>query len=458
MSGVSRRRTYAGFPARRFAVGLAAVLAFLYLVFLLATLPTVPFHPDEATYIYMSRDLDRIFLSGPATVCWSAANAADPLQTERERDAPLARYIIGAARVLGGLPATDANWDWTADWDENLLRGAVPSGELLFLSRIPQALLLFFSVLLIARVGWRLGGGPGAAAAAILYGVNSQVLLHGRRAMSEAALLFGMILTAAVLMEQRREAGRAVRCFGWPLAAGAATALAVSAKYSGLLVLPVALAGMFLFTGGTTPRRSLLLGVARSGVLILGFLAVFLALNPVYWCDPGGTLAAVVAERRRLLAEQVAALRIAAPMQVLDSLPLRWMAPVYEWFIAPPSFWEIPNYTGITAAAEQAYLARPWNTLTSGGIGPGISAVLALFGLGWAGWKGIRRHADGPLILAMIWFLSVFAGILVGVPILWQRYYLPLLPAGAALSAGAVGAMADRVRKERDRISRIGQD
>ena len=55
------------------------------------------------------------------------------------------------------------------------------------------------------------------------------------------------------------------------------------------------------------------------GVMLLAFLAVFLALNPVYWCDPLGTLSAVVAERQRLMGDQVQALHSAAPMSVLDS-------------------------------------------------------------------------------------------------------------------------------------------
>jgi hypothetical protein len=33
------------------------------------------------------------------------------------------------------------------------------------------------------------------------------------------------------------------------------------------------------------------------------------------------------------------------------------------------------------------------------------------------------------------------------VPILWQRYYLPLIPAGAALSAGALGALVQKIQQ-----------
>lgn len=433
--------------AHRIAVWTAAGLpAVLYLVFLLATLRSVPFHPDEATYIFMSRDWGRIFTHGPLSICWDGAGDSDPLQTERERDCPLTRYAIGAALAAGGTPAVVSNWDWSADWDQNLARGAVPSDAVLFLARIPQGLFLFLAVLLMARIGWRLGGGMGAVTAAVLLGLNSQILLHGRRAMSESALLFGMVLAIAMLMEQKPEWRRGFRWIGFPLLAGASLALAALAKYSGLLIAPVTLAGMFLCTGETSPGRIFLRGSARCGVLILGFLAVFLIGNPVFWCDPPGTLAAVVVERGRLMAAQVQALRSAAPLAVLDSIPIRLLAPFYEWFVAPPAVWEIPNYAAVTSAAEQAYFAQPLHGLTAGGIGSAVGAVLGLFGLGWGAVTCARKAPIPAQRIALLWFLAVFFGVVIGVPILWQRYYLPILPAGAALSAGAVGAIWKRIR------------
>ncbi len=54
----------------------------------------------------MSRDLDRILAGGPCAVCWKPGNESDPLQVQRERDAPLDRYTIGLARIVSGLQAT----------------------------------------------------------------------------------------------------------------------------------------------------------------------------------------------------------------------------------------------------------------------------------------------------------------------------------------------------------------
>jgi 4-amino-4-deoxy-L-arabinose transferase-like glycosyltransferase len=422
-------------------------LGVLYLGFLLGTLRSVPFHPDEATYIYMSRDLDRILAGGPCSICWKTGNESDPLQVERERDAPLTRYAIGLARVAAGISATASNWNWSADWEQNLERGALPSDGLLFAARIPQALFLFLAVLLIGRIGWRVGGEAGGISAAVLLAVNSQFLLHGRRAMAESGLLFGMILAIAVVLEQKESAGKIFRGVLFPLLGGAALAVAASFKYSGLLVAPPVLAGMFLGQREDSLRGTLRLGLVRTGMMAIGFLLVFLALNPVYWCDPASTLSAVIAQRRSLLDAQVLALRTAAPGLVLDSFPLRLLAAPYQLFFAPPAFWDIPNYAQATAAAEQAYLSDPVNGLTSGGILPMLWCFFSLCGLALAIVRGARRRGDGRLRILVVWFLSVLGGILVGVPILWQRYYLPLVPVLVVFASLAVATIVNNLAR-----------
>lgn len=426
---------------------LYSLLGILYLGFLLGTLSSVPFHPDEATYIYMSRDLDRILAGGPVSICWNPTRPTDPLQAERERDAPLTRYTIGIARTLAGISATTSNWIWSADWTQNLLQGGVPSAALLLVARLPQALLLFLTVLLMARLGWHLGGEVGAVSAAALMALNSQILLHTRRAMSEGAMVFGMVLVMVIVLEQQERIGPLFRRVIFPLLAGVALAIAASAKYSGLLVALPALAGMFLGDRDAPLRKTVLWGTARSGVMALGFLLVFLLINPVYWCHPLATLSAAIAQRQTLLAAQVNALRMAAPGLVLDSFPLRLLAVPYQLFIAPLAFWDISNYAQATAAAEHTYLSSPINTLTSGGILPLAWCALSLIGLALVIARGLRRGADGSLRLLGVWFLSVFAGILAGVPILWQRYYLPLIPVCAALSAVAVTTLINIARR-----------
>jgi 4-amino-4-deoxy-L-arabinose transferase-like glycosyltransferase len=112
-------------------------------------------------------------------------------------------------------------------------------------------------------------------------------------------------------------------------------------------------------------------------------------------------------------------------------------------FVAPAAFWDIPNYAQMTAASEHAYLSNPFNALTSGGILSLLWCVLSLSGLALAVVRGARRGGDGRMRILLVWFLSVFGGIVIGVPILWQRYYLPLIPLCTALSAVAIAAIVD---------------
>jgi 4-amino-4-deoxy-L-arabinose transferase-like glycosyltransferase len=414
------------------------VLGGVYLGWLLLTLRQVPFHPDEATWIYMSRDLDRALAGGPASLCWRPESAGDPLQVERERACPLPRLLIGVSRLLAGRPATARDWNWSASWEENARGGALPADELLFLARLPQGLVLFLSVLLMARIGWRAGGSAGAAAAALLYGLNSQVLLHGRRAMSEAALLFGMTLVAALILECLSVSGGKRRGVVLPALVGTALAAAVSAKLTGLLIAPAAVAGMIALEEPRSVQSVVLRTAVRLGVMASCFIIAFLALNPLYWCHPVDAVPAVAESRNELLTEQVNALRMAAPGQVLDSPMRRLAAAFYEPFLAPPAFWDVPNYSGETAAVESAYLANPMFSLTAREPLPMLWLSLVLIGMTAGILRLARPERRGSMAVLWIWFLGVLAGILLEVPILWQRYYLPLIPVLAAW--GGVGA------------------
>ena len=62
-------------------------------VFHLAGASEVPFHPDEATYLYMSSDVDAL-LTRPASLAWTPASPDDPKLTYRLLSAPLTRDVL----------------------------------------------------------------------------------------------------------------------------------------------------------------------------------------------------------------------------------------------------------------------------------------------------------------------------------------------------------------------------
>jgi 4-amino-4-deoxy-L-arabinose transferase-like glycosyltransferase len=71
----------------------------------------------------------------------------------------------------------------------------------------------------------------------------------------------------------------------------------------------------------------------------------------------------------------------------------------------------------------------------------------SLCGLALAIVRGARRRGDGRLRILVVWFLSVLGGILVGVPILWQRYYLPLVPVLVVFASLAVATIVNNLAR-----------
>ena len=128
--------------ARWLQAGLAAAWA-LFAVFALWGVPGVPFHPDESTYLYMSRDFDSLFRQGdPAAVTWRAANQPQDVIRYRLLDGALAHYLPGLGRLLGGYSlALPHDWDWSASWAGNATLGALPDAGLLNAARWPAATL-----------------------------------------------------------------------------------------------------------------------------------------------------------------------------------------------------------------------------------------------------------------------------------------------------------------------------
>jgi len=419
------------------------------------TLAAVPFHPDEATWIFMSRDLALLAREGPGAVCWQPGAAADPVALERARTAPLPRHILGLERLAGVLPAgaVPVDWDWTTTWALNAERGAVPSASVLLAARLPMALLTSFAALLVFLVTRRLGGTVAGWAAALLFIFNPLILLHGRRAMSEAALVFGVCLAVWLMMRLPRSG----------LFQGAGVALAVLAKHSGIVIAPAALLSVLWPVAqagerAVAPARGRFRAyfgrvLRRSALMALGFVVVFGLLSPSLWCHPLSALDAMLRGRTSLVDAQVEALRTAGAAFVLATPAERVVALIDRVFVAAPVFWEIPNYAVETAASEAAYMRELMADLLRGPVWGSVLLALALLGAAIGALLIFRRVSKAEpiapraasrrdLALVLIWTLATVFGLLALVPFAWQRYYLPLVPALCVWQGYAVGHMA----------------
>ena len=403
----------------------------LFAAFAMLGVPAVPFHPDESTYLYMSRDFDLLVRQGDAAaVTWQAAQQPARVIAYRLLDGPLAHYLPGAGRLLAGYgQPLPVDWDWSASWAANLAAGALPAAGLLNAARWPAAALTALSLLPLYGIGVRLGGTATGLAAAALYGLSGLVLLHGRRGMAEGPLLFFSLATIWLTLYGPR----------WPIVIGAAAALAVAAKLTALLLLPpVAL--VLLWQPGTygADRPGWRSQLRAMGLWALSFAGFSWLLTPPLWAQPIAGLAAMLAARRQLLANQAGGLAQAGPGQVLSTIPERLFAMLYHVYFAPPAFWDISNYAAQTRAAELAYLAAPlqagWHTssLSTNLVAGGLVLALSMAGVAFAALTLIRRRSahdahQVALIVLAVWSLSAVVGLL-SINIDWQRYYLPLIP------------------------------
>ena len=388
----------------------------LYSLFFFGGVRQVPFHPDESTYLYMSSDFERFF-SQPGDLFWVPGDHSDQ-QRYRLVDAPLIRYILGAGRSLAGLPSLPADWDWSKSWDQNRVAGALPDPKLLTVGRTTISVFLPLSLILIYLIG-RISQHPLAGLfSAFLLGSNALVLLHGRRAMAEGILLFGITLFIFCLYYSDKNL--------WLPAVSAA--LAFNAKHSAIALFPVGLLAVSMLP---TPAGGKFRKFVRNPFLFsITFLIIILALNPVLWKNPIGAARAMIAARSDLLDRQVSFARQVAPQQVMETPPQRLAVLLTHLFVSPPIFAEAGNYLANTAESERIYMSLPSNNLFRGLWGGGILLFFTLMGL-VEGLQTIRKN-DGIqrrwmmlLLLSTLCFVAVY---LAAVPFTWQRYVMPLIP------------------------------
>ncbi len=427
-------------PNRRYI--LLLILGWIvYATTLLATVANVPFHPDESTSLFLSQDFDTLFIRGDIQgVVWGGEPYSEASARVRYRllDAPFTRYAIGFSRWAfgNGSAALPVDWDWALDWEGNVRAGALPAPELLRIARLPATLLAVFTPVIVFLIGRHIGGAPFGAIAAILYAANSFVLLHNRRAMSEGPLLFFILLAFLVALRFRSKL----------FLLGITVGLAASAKATGLILLTVALFAA-LARPAENAKRSVGAYVRPLVLLTGGFGLAMFIFNPALWRQPVAAAQEMVRARNTLASEQTTQLRIATPGLVPESIFLRVAALPYQSMFAPLAFWDVPNYAEQTALQEAAYLGRFWHPIFASPVLGSLFLVLAFAGMLMA----VIHHSPQSARMKMLWLwtASTVLGLLILIPIAWQRYYLPLAPLLSLWVAFALVQIIARVREQR---------
>ncbi len=416
----------------------AILLIALFSLLLLWGTRLVPFHPDETSWLFQSSDFERLF-TDPLSLAWQPDRPLDLEMTYRALNGPLAKYVIGAARRLAGYgaEAVSVDWDWSRTWEENRAAGALPAPAELEAGRVGSTILVILSLGFIYLCGLRLGGRITGLLAMAGLGTNALLLLHGRRAMAEGALTFGVTFALFTILQAERR----------PWLAGLGTALAFCAKFSTGVLLPV---GAIAVVWSGNGRRG---GVSR-GLLqyLLAFTVLTLALNPILWAHPVSSVQLMWQARNELVARQSATIEGLNPGATLDAPLARVVYLTAGVFVSPPQFAEAPNYRAQTATAEAVYMAVPGNNLMRGFAGGGLMLGLTLAGMVLAGLETFRRVAEprrtrGLLLTATLLQAAALAW---AIPLPFQRYVVPLVPYVSLWSAYAVN-LGIRVFAQRGR-------
>ncbi len=392
-------------------------LFLLYCVYFLSGVQSVPFHPDESTNIFMSRDFSILF-SRPAELFWNPQREGDPVQRYRELDAPITRDLIGLAGALTGTDLQSADWDWTRNWAQNVQAGAMPDPRQLLISRLAIALLFPGTLYFIYKTGTKLAGPWVGFLCAAVLAAHPLALLHARRAMAEGMLLLGVAFFIYAVVAWPRKA--------WLI--GLAAVIAVNSKQSAYALVPIGLLAIAwsAYKNGASLRRIVLQSATYFGILLAG---IFL-LNPILWSQPIRAFQASWTARQDLVFRQLDDLRRVAPNKTLDNPGIRLGVAVTNLYIAPPAYEDYPNYATEISSQAAIYRSLPGNEIPLGIPGGGVLIFLTLIGLiyGFAS----SHHGNHE---TQIQFWLVLAGTIIQalalsltVPLPYQRYFLPLLP------------------------------
>jgi hypothetical protein len=430
---------------------LPALWLSLLILYILAGTPITPFHGDEPTQIYMTRDYAAQFIQGAD---WSIYGYSDTptvpaLQELRLLNGTINKTTMGLAWHLAGFQPQDINeqWDWGADWNYNQQNGHAPTPELLLTARWPSALFLAAGVVIMFALGWYAGDSWTAYLASAYYALSPVLLLNGRRAMMEGSMTFFSLLTvlagvwvlkmlfpvglrrASTLLPTKSQN---IYTSWLPLLVlGIAAGFALSSKHNSLFTVAIVFGVCLVYAirtrrvteGNAKPLSLLLLATTSAGL-------TFYALNPAWWGEPLRRAGQVLELRQSLLDMQTAVFGGYADFGERAAGFFR------QVFIALPQYYEQEQWAGYIGDQISRYEVSPWRGVSMAGstVGGLLLLGLCVYGL----WMLIRHWRDPVKLVLALWALTMLLSTLVLTPLEWQRYYLPAYPAVGLLAAVGV--------------------
>ncbi len=483
-------------------IGLLCLYAFAGMI-------RVPFHGDESTLIYMSRDYETIFAEGDVDAVRFLPVAPPRYwhgfeQFQRILTGSIEPLAIGLARQFTGLTVDDLNepWDWdsyrhTDEYEMNIRDGARPGDRLLAVSRIPSTLGLAASIVLIFLITREISASrPAAWAASLIYTLNPAVLVNGRRAMQEGAMLFSTLLVIwialRIIKNLRKEDFTNEKKIAWMAGLGVASGFAAACKHNSAVIIAAAFLAIFIAailrrrdTGKIGTPEAIAENWLLAGAGLIS-IAVFFILMPIWWSwarvaiiGGAGVLLAsfslpnrwstwvirgaaalamvltpiirpgamasltepafiIVDERGKLMDIQMGK---EGSMQTTGERVGKLLA---ESFFGRTEYYEAinwPTFEEIQAEIE-AYERAGLNG-SAGSIAWGILLIGLLAAGGIAFAQGDYR---GSRLLVALWYVVPAAILLLTNPLPWQRYYIALIAPLAVVEGLGVDWLIEQVR------------
>ena len=271
---------------------LLAVLGVALLAFALADMAArwPNFNPDESRWI--SRAHYVAALADPFGPTWD-----DQYMTRGQP--PLGSYAMGIGLLAQGRDLeTNAPWDFSRTWAQNIALGHKPVPEDLAAGRRTSAVLVALTAVALIGVARVYLTMPWAIGAGALFAIHPFTIYIGSLATSDA--LFGLLIALsawAAAAFARRPSWRRAVLVGVLLGLGGATKLSPLAVAAGLSA-----AGVLTFAVAVIRRRRFMPDEAayavRGIVIAVAALLTFIASYPYLWPDP-------IAHTRHLFAFRV---------------------------------------------------------------------------------------------------------------------------------------------------------
>jgi hypothetical protein len=412
-------------------------------IYALAGVPIATFHGDEPMQIYMSSDYTTLFIDrAPERLITQPPYSIDSDPHLRILNGTINRYTIGFAWQLAGYTVNDLpprpGWDWGLGYADNVATAHRPSPAQLDAARLPSALFFAASIGVLFLLAEQVGGRGAAYVATLVYALHPALLLNGRRALQEGAMLFfGLLaLYAAIKVTGNRgqvTAGKVLSTKNaslpnselrtqnseliWALFT-LACGLTLASKHSGIVFVAGALGGVFgsmIYrwvgsrlsvlgsqsaraansqsasqnpehrtlnidprTQNREPRTEYLMYAVRLLRTAILALLLFYALSPALWNDAVARAGDLLAVRGEMLSIQTAV--SGGGM----TLPQRVEQIVVQPFIAPLAHYEAAPFAEAAPIADEIarYMASPLSGVQFGSVGGALLTLLAWVGIG----------------------------------------------------------------------------